>query len=67
MVEKGRIEQGVINMFKVNMGVKSGEKLLVVSDVPTAEEWTKKGSKELGEMVERSLLAKMVSEIAGEK
>jgi len=67
VVEKGRIEQGVINMFKVNMGVKSGERLLVVTDVLTTEEWIKKESKELAEMVERSLLAKMVSEVASEK
>jgi len=67
MVEREKVEQGVLNMLKVNMGVKSGEKLLVVTDVPTTEEWVKKGSKELAEIVERSLLAKMVSEIAGEK
>lgn len=67
MVEREKIEQGVINMLKVNMGVKSGEKLLVVTDVLTTEEWIKKESKELTEMMERSVLAKMVSEIAGEK
>ncbi len=67
MVKKEKVEPGVINMLQVNMGVKSGEKLLVVTDVPTTEEWVKKESKELAEMMERSLLAKMVSEIAGEK
>ena len=67
MVEREKVEPGVINMFKVNMGVKSGEKLLVITDVSTSEEWVKKESKQLAEMMERSLLAKMVSEIAGEK
>lgn len=67
MIDKGKIEQGVISMLKVNMGVRSGEKLLVVTDVPTTQEWIKKESNELGEMIERSLLAKMVSEIAYEK
>lgn len=66
-MEKGKIEQGVINMFKVNMDIKSGEKLLIVTDIPTIEEWIKKESKELGEMMERSLFAKMVSEITAEK
>lgn len=66
MVEKGGIEQGVINMLKVNMGIKSGEKLLVVTDIPTAEEWIKKESKELDEIIERCLLAKLVSEISKE-
>lgn len=67
MVERGKIEPGVINMFEVNMAVKSGERLVVVTDVPTTEEWVKKETKQLAEMMERSLLAKMVSEIAGEK
>jgi len=67
MIEKRKIEQGVINMLKVNMGLRGGEKLLVVTDVLTIEEWVKKGSKQLAEMGERSLLARMVSEIAGEK
>jgi len=65
-VKKEKIEQGVIDMFKVNMGIKSGEKLAVVTDIPTAEEWIKKESKEIYEMIERSLLAKMVSEISKE-
>jgi len=67
MIEKRKIEQGVINMLKVNMGLKRDEKLLVVTDVPTSAEWVKKESKELAQVVERSLLARMVSEIAGEK
>ena len=64
MIEKGKIEAGVVNMFQVNMGLKKGEKIIVVTDVPTYEEWMKKDSTQLAEMVERSTLAKMVSEIA---
>lgn len=67
MVEKEKVEQGVINMFQVNMGVKRGERIVVVTDVPTTEEWIKKESKQLAEIVKRSLLARMVSEIAAEK
>ena len=59
--------QGVVDIFKVNMGLKSGEKVLVVTDVPTVEEWTKYDSEKLTDFVERSILAKMVSEIAKEK
>jgi len=62
-----KIEQGVISMFKVNMGVKSGEKLLVITDVTTTAQWVEKESKQLAEMTKRSLLAKMVSEIAAQK
>ena len=54
-------------MFKVNMDLKSAEKVLVVTDVPTIEEWTKYDSEKLRDFAERSILAKIVSEIAKEK
>lgn len=41
LIEKEKVEQGVISMLKVNMGLSSGEKLLVVTDVPSTEEWAK--------------------------
>ena len=67
MIEKEKIVSGVINMLKVNMGLIDGEKVLVATDVPTAGEWKTKTSEKLMEAVERSILAKMVSEIAAEK
>jgi len=36
MVEKGKIEKGVVSMLKLNMGVKSGERLLIATDVSTS-------------------------------
>ncbi|MGQ9624399.1 MAG: aminopeptidase [Candidatus Bathycorpusculaceae bacterium] len=67
MIDKEKLVDGVVNMLKVNMGVKKGEKILVVTDFPTAEEWRTKDSKKLTEAVERTLLAKIVNEIAFEK
>jgi leucyl aminopeptidase (aminopeptidase T) len=67
MIDKEKLVDGVVNMLKVNMGLKKGEKLVVVADIPTAEEWKTKESAKLVDAVERSLLAKMVSEIAAEK
>jgi leucyl aminopeptidase (aminopeptidase T) len=67
MIDKEKIVSGVVNMLKVNMGLKDGEKVLVVTDIPTAEEWKTKTSSKLTEATERSILAKMVSEIAAEK
>lgn len=64
MIEKEKLVNGVVNMLKVNMGLKKGEKVVVVTDFPTAEEWKTKDSAKLTEAVERSLLAKAVSEIA---
>ena len=66
MIDKERIVQGVINMFKVNMGLKAGEKALIVTDVPTIKEWINYDSEKLIDFVKRSVLAKMVSEIAKE-
>jgi aminopeptidase len=67
MIEKQKLADGVVNMLKVNMGLKDGERVVVVNDIPTAAEWAAKPSAKLTEAVERSLLAKMVSEIAAEK
>lgn len=66
MIEREKIVNGVVNMFKVNMGVKGGEKILIVTDVPTTEEWRSKDSAKLLDALKRALLAKMVSEIAVE-
>lgn len=67
MIELDKIEDGVVSMFKVNLGVQKGERILVLTDVPTAEEWEKQGSERLNAMVRRAALAKMVSEIAKKK
>jgi len=67
LIEKEKIVQAVVDMFKVNMGLKSVEKVLVVTDVPTIEEWMKYDCEKLTDFAERSILAKMVSEIAKEK
>jgi leucyl aminopeptidase (aminopeptidase T) len=67
MIDKKKLVDGVVNMLKVNMGLEKGEKLLVVTDISTAEEWKSKDSTKLTEALERSLLAKTVSEIASEK
>ena len=67
MIEKNKLVDGVVNMLKVNMDLKKGEKVVVVTDFPTAEEWKTKDSIRLIEAVERSILAKAVSEITQEK
>jgi leucyl aminopeptidase (aminopeptidase T) len=60
------IEDGVLSMLQVNMGLKSGERLLVVADPPTLEHWRDKEPSELMAELERSALAKLVAEIARE-
>jgi len=66
MIDKEKIKQPVVNMFKVNMGLKAGERVLVVTDIPTMDDWRKKTTEQLADLVQRTLLAKAVSEIAAE-
>ncbi|MFQ5886719.1 MAG: hypothetical protein ACE5II_05755, partial [Anaerolineae bacterium] len=60
------IEEGVLNMLRVNMELKEGERLLVVTDPPNLVHWQDKDPSELMSQLERSMLAKMVAEIAKE-
>jgi leucyl aminopeptidase (aminopeptidase T) len=67
MLDKRRIEQAVVRMLKVNMGAKPGERILVLTDFSTADEWVKMSFGRLSEFTERSLLAKAVWEIVAER
>ncbi len=65
--EKEIITQGVVDMLRVNMNLKAGEKLLVVSDVPRLADWRQTKQRELMEELERIILARLVCEIAQEQ
>lgn len=67
IMEKEKITHPVVNMFKVNMGLKEGEKILVLTDVPTPDEWIEESGVKICEFIKRSMLAKTVYEIAEEK
>ncbi len=62
--ERESIEAGVLSMLRVNMGLKEGERLLVVADPPTLAHWQVKEPSTLEAQLERSVLAKMVAQIA---
>jgi leucyl aminopeptidase (aminopeptidase T) len=62
--ERKLIEEGVLSMLRVNMGLKQGERLLVVADPPTLAHWQEKEPSTLETQLERSMLAKMVADIA---
>ncbi len=59
-----KIRKPVINMFRVNMGVRQGERVLVVTDYPEKEHWVSMDTLTLEDIVSRSLLARLVYEIA---
>jgi aminopeptidase len=60
------IEEGVLSMLRVNMGLQEGEGLLAVTDPPNLAHWQDKDPSELMSQLERSMLARMVAEIATE-
>ncbi|GAB6178686.1 aminopeptidase [Desulfotomaculum defluvii] len=66
MIDVEKIRPGVVSMFKVNMGLKTGEKVLIVNDVPKPEEWQLSYA-EISDMATRSLFARAVYDIALEE
>ena len=42
--EKDAVRDGVMEMLKVNMGLRAGESLLVVSDLPDVSAWARGGT-----------------------
>jgi hypothetical protein len=51
------IEEGVLSMLRVNMGLQEGERLLVVTDPPNLAHWQERDPSELMSQLERSMLA----------
>jgi len=64
--DKEQIAKAVLDMLAVNLGLKEGERLLVVTDVPTTDDWREKDRVRLVDMLERAMLAKVVNGIASE-
>ena len=63
-IHRKKIERAVIQMFRINMGLKSGERALILSDVPTPRDWRVKDSSEISSMLSMTLLGKTVADIA---
>lgn len=61
-----KIRDAVISMLRVNMGLKDGESLLVLTDTPTQEQWRRWSDDILLDITRRALLAKAVYLIARE-
>lgn len=64
MIKKEKIKDAVIQMFKVNMGIRAGEKILILSDTPTRRDWKNKDSAEIEKMHAVTFLGKTVTNIA---
>jgi leucyl aminopeptidase (aminopeptidase T) len=64
LVDRTKIENAVVQMFKVNMGVQPEEKILILSDIPTKKDWERKDRDEVTRMLLITLLGKTVADIA---
>ena len=64
--QKEVISQGVMDMLRVNMGFKSGEALVVVTDTPRTVDWQNETEAKLKAMAERAVLARLVAEVGAE-
>ena len=65
--DKDAIAAGVVEMLKVNMGLSSGETLVVVSDVPRVSEWQHQKTSRLRSMLTRAMLGRVVAEVAADR
>ena len=66
LVPKDKIISGVKSMFRMNMNVKENEKVLILTDEPTSDQWSAFNENRLLDMIQRIFLAKMVSDIGSE-
>jgi leucyl aminopeptidase (aminopeptidase T) len=65
--EKLAITRGAVDMLRVNMGLKTGETLVVATDVPRTGEWQTASPDRLADMLERAMLARLVADVAVER
>jgi leucyl aminopeptidase (aminopeptidase T) len=63
---KETIAPGVTDMLRVNMSLKAGEKLLIISDLPHVHDWQTIDRRDLADMLERAMLGRSIADIARE-
>ncbi len=66
-LDKNEILEGVTRMFQVNMGLRTGERILLVTDVLAPGRWPTFSAAELEVILRRSYLARLVADIARER
>ncbi len=66
IVDISKVKESIINMFEINMGLKDGESVLVLTDYPHGDLWSRLSVEELNEALRRSFLARIVYEVGKE-
>ncbi|MCK5627670.1 hypothetical protein KAI23_06870, partial [Candidatus Bathyarchaeota archaeon] len=64
MINTSKIDNGVQQILVRNMGLRNGEKLLVITDSPSSNDWRTLNIKSLDDMLKRNLLARSIADIA---
>ena len=67
LVERSEVENAILKMLKVNMGLEIGERLLVVTDVPNYEQWEAGAQSFLVLVATRAVLARTVAQVAQDR
>lgn len=66
-VDREAIVQGTLAVLRVNMGARAGERILVLTDLPTREQWQQLRAGDIEVMLRRAFLARLVADIAREQ
>jgi len=64
MTEFEELRQAAVNMLKVNLNLRSGERVAFVSDVPSAADWELLNFAELDELIRRARMTKAFIQMA---
>jgi len=59
-----KIRSGIRDLFRVNLGVCHGERIMVLANYPTQDDWRRFETDRLREEIGRTLAAKMIGETA---
>ncbi|NOZ28072.1 MAG: hypothetical protein GXP39_08475 [Chloroflexi bacterium] len=67
LIDADVIQDAVVRMLQVNMGLRAGERLLVVSDYPNEMQWCSADPSLLESICRRTLLGRAVADIARDR
>ncbi|MDR7452454.1 MAG: hypothetical protein QN141_12575 [Armatimonadota bacterium] len=65
-IDQAAILPGVLEMLRVNLAVRPPERVLVLTDTPTAEQWERFAAAEIEVMLRRAYLARLIADAARE-
>lgn len=64
MFSQSKVKNTIVNLLKYNLGLRSREKVLILTDVPTHNNWNDKSFIELNNFIQRSIFVKFFYEFS---